>query len=141
MVIDPSGNHSSRRQPHPRGLSATVLLVCVLMERARAGMPPVPACRERLAPERRTPEASGRPTQLHLSAGAGFAHSRHFAVGRDEPLPSDIVDRYPSQRLGPNLGGGAERGTGGCWSNGLVVVRLVAGIGSGVAGVLVRRFR
>jgi hypothetical protein len=43
--------------------------------------------------------------------------------------------RYASeagQRLGPKVGGGAKRGTG-CWSNGLVVVRLVAGIASGVA--------
>ena len=38
------------------------------------------------------------------------------------------------QRLGPNAGGGAERGTGRCWSRDVVVVRLVAGTASGVAG-------
>jgi hypothetical protein len=37
------------------------------------------------------------------------------------------------QRLGPNAGGGAERGTGGCLCD-VVVVRLVAGIAAGVEG-------
>jgi hypothetical protein len=37
------------------------------------------------------------------------------------------------QRLGPNAGGGAKRGTGGRWSNGLGVMRLAAGIASGFA--------
>ena len=43
-------------------------------------------------------------------------------------------DGRGSQRLGPNAGGGAERGLGGCWSSDVVVVRLVAGTASGVAG-------
>src|SRR5215207_10103871 len=51
---------------------------------------------------------------------------------RDVPL-SFCVGRL-GQRLGPNPWGGAERDQGGCWLNGLVVVRLVAGIASGVAG-------
>ena len=40
-----------------------------------------------------------------------------------------MVDRAARfQRLGPNPGGGVERGASGGWWNGLVVVRLVAGI-------------
>jgi hypothetical protein len=38
------------------------------------------------------------------------------------------------QRLGPTARGGAVRGTGGCWSNGLVVVLLVVGTALGVPG-------
>jgi hypothetical protein len=38
------------------------------------------------------------------------------------------------QRLGPNAGGGADRGTGRCWSREVGVVRVVAGMASWVAG-------
>ena len=45
------------------------------------------------------------------------------------------------QRLGPNAGGGAERGTYGCRSGGVVAVRPIGGNGLGAAGFLVWRFR
>jgi hypothetical protein len=54
------------------------------------------------------------------------------ATDPDETSLSFCAAR-PGQRLGPNARGGAMRGLGGCWSNGLVVVRLVAGM-AGAAG-------
>ena len=50
---------------------------------------------------------------------------------------SGVATEAGFQRLGPNAGGGAERGTGGRWLGDVVVVRLVVG----TAGVLVRRLR
>jgi hypothetical protein len=45
------------------------------------------------------------------------------------------VMRRRFQRLGPNAGGGAERGLGGCWSGDLVVVCRAAGTAAGWPGV------
>ena len=45
------------------------------------------------------------------------------------PRPLVVGRAVRFQRLVPNADGGVERGTGGCWANGLVVVRLVARIG------------
>ena len=57
-----------------------------------------------------------------------------FGNGFCRNIPPPFLRRRPGQRLGPNAGGGAKRGTGGCWWKRLVGVRLVAGIASGVAG-------
>ena len=43
------------------------------------------------------------------------------------------LHRYEVQRLGPDAGGGAERGTRRCWFGDVVVVRLVAATVLGVA--------
>jgi hypothetical protein len=45
-----------------------------------------------------------------------------------------VVMCGPFQRLGPNAGGGAERGSGRCLSCEVVVVRRVAGTAAGIAG-------
>jgi hypothetical protein len=92
--------------------------------------PAVRDCRQSTA----RPKRAAGPTQLHPSAGAGLAHSRHFAVGRaaSHCRPPSSVG-ISVQRLGPRVGGGAERGVGGCWSRDGVVMCLVAGTASGVA--------
>src|SRR5215213_4965466 len=62
------------------------------------------------------------------------ASARLERKARERPPPLVVGPAVRFQRLGPNADGDIDRGTGGCWSNGLVVVRLVARIASGVAG-------
>jgi hypothetical protein len=62
-----------------------------------------------------TDQELGRQTTKHISG---------VVVGRDARF----------QRLGPNAGGGAERGMGGCWWGDVVVVCLVGGTALRVAG-------
>jgi hypothetical protein len=89
-----------------------------------------PPGREDRSAAQRAPDRSGRAarsgTLIHSRVSFGNVPCRNvppkFCVGR------------PGQRLGPNARGGAERGTGGCRSNDIVRVLLVAGIASGVAG-------
>ena len=76
-------------------------------------------------PQRGEDERRAKFALIHIRMSFGNRPCRNIP-------PSFCVGR-PGQRLGPNAGGGAKRGTGGCWSNGLGVVRLVAGIASGVA--------
>lgn len=92
-----------------------------------------PAARDRRQSAAYTRSERPGPTQLHVSAGADFAHSRHLAVGATSHCrpPSSIGITF--QRLGPKVGGGAERRVGGCWSRDGVVMCLVAGTASGVA--------
>jgi hypothetical protein len=74
-----------------------------------------------------------------------FFHRRHGGSPSGEHSRSDRVDQAHTdlhcrdafgspgfQRLGPNVGGGAEASLGGCWSCDVVVVRLVVGTDSRV---------
>jgi hypothetical protein len=86
-----------------------------------------------LGPHRAAPRALPHPC-LDSPSKARLTHapgSQRIAVRR----PGIVMGwELMFQRLGPNAGGGAERGRGRCRPGDVVVVRLVAGTGLGVAG-------